>query len=134
MSNPCHEPCLPPHRSLWKAYELETMIRRITLAKHHFHNILDWRILSNHYVLRPWTSNPATNMVYILATKVLHTLLFTAIKWSSYGIQLTKVFHLTCRILEEKTPGSFMTVAQITVDLPTTEDIEVPCNGGHYVF
>ena len=70
-------------------------------------------------------SNPATNVMHTLASKVLHTPLFTAIEWSSSGVQSAKVFHLAGRILEEKPPPSSLTVAQATADLPTMEDPEL---------
>ena len=38
-------------------------------------------------------SNPATDMVHTLESKMLHTHLFTAIKWSSPEFQPAKVFH-----------------------------------------
>ena len=40
------------------------------------------------------------------------------------GIQLAKVLHLACRILEDKALLSSLTVAQVTVDLPATKDPE----------
>ena len=49
-------------------------------------------------------SNPVTDMVHTLASKVLHTPLFTAMKWSSPGIQPAKVFHLAGRIWKERHP------------------------------
>ena len=45
-------------------------------------------------------------------------------EWLSSGIQPAKVFHLACRILEGKAPLCLLTVAQTSVDLPTTEDPE----------
>ena len=49
--------------------------------------------------------NPVTDMVYTLASKVLHTPLFMAIEWSS------PKFHLAGRILEGKASSSSLTVA-----------------------
>ena len=46
------------------------------------------------------TLNPAIEVVHTLASKTLHTPLFTMIEWSSSGIQPTKIFHLTNRILK----------------------------------
>ena len=68
--------------------------------------------------------NPATDMVHTLASKVLHTPLFTSMEWSSSDIQPAKVFHLAGRILEGKATTSSLTVANATADLPTTEDYE----------
>ena len=65
-----------------------------------------------------------TDMVLTLASKVLHTPLFTAIKWSTSDIQLAKVFYLAGRILEVKSPSALLTVVQTTVDPSTTEDPE----------
>jgi hypothetical protein len=61
-------------------------------------------------------SIPATDVVYTLASKLLHTPLFTAIKWSSSTIQPSKVFHLADRILEGKAPPASLIVAQAIVD------------------
>ena len=55
-------------------------------------------------------SNPLTDMMHILASKVLHTPLFTAMEWSSSGIQPAKIFHLVCRILEGKASPSSLTI------------------------
>jgi hypothetical protein len=68
-------------------------------------------------------SNPTTDVVHTLASKVLHTPLFTAMEWSSSDFQPAKVFHLAGRILEGKTLSS-LTVAQATTDIPTMEDPE----------
>ena len=65
-------------------------------------------------------SNPATDVLHTLASKVLHTPLFTTMEWSSSDIQSTKVFYLAGRILERKTPPFSLTVAQATADFPTT--------------
>ena len=46
--------------------------------------------------------NTATNVVHTLASKVLQTPLFIAMKWLLSGIQLAKIFHLVGRILEGK--------------------------------
>ena len=67
-------------------------------------------------------SDLLTDVMYTLASKMLHTPLFTAIEWSSFGIQPTKVFYLASRILEEKTTLDLLTVAESTVDTSTTED------------
>jgi len=69
-------------------------------------------------------SNPATDVVHTLASKVLHIPLFTAMEWSSSDIQPAKVFHLASRILEGKATPSSLIVATATADLPTTEDPE----------
>ena len=69
-------------------------------------------------------SNPVTDVLHTLASKVLHTPLFTAMEWSSSDIQPAKVFHLAGRILEGKATPSSLTVANATTDLPTTEDPE----------
>ena len=55
-------------------------------------------------------SNPATDVVHTLASKMLYTPLFIAMQWSSCGIQPAQVFHLACRILEGKAPPSILTV------------------------
>jgi hypothetical protein len=55
-------------------------------------------------------------VVYTLASKLLHTPLFAAMKWSSSTIQLSKGFHLAGRILEGKAPPASLIVAQATVD------------------
>ena len=49
-------------------------------------------------------SNPATDVVHTLTSKVLRIPLFTAMEWLSFGIQPVKVFHLACRILKRKAP------------------------------
>ena len=67
-------------------------------------------------------SNLVTEVVHILASKMLNIPLFTTMEWSSSGIQLVQVFHLACRILKRKAPLSSLTVAQATADLLTTED------------
>ena len=69
-------------------------------------------------------SNPATDMVHMLASKVLHTPLFTAMEWLSPDIQPAKVFHLVGRILEGKASLSSLIVAQVTADLLATKDPE----------
>ena len=63
-------------------------------------------------------------MVHTLASKVLHTILFIVMDWSSSGIQPPKVSHLAGRILEGKAFAFSLTVAQAIADLPTTEDPE----------
>ena len=63
-------------------------------------------------------------MVHTLASKVLHTPLFTAMEWSSPEFQPTKVFHLADRILERKTSSSSLTVAEAITNIPTSEDPE----------
>ena len=65
-------------------------------------------------------SDPLTDVVDTLASKVLHTSLFAAMAWSSCGIQPAKVFHLAGRILEGKTTTTSLIVAQATVDPSTT--------------
>ena len=50
--------------------------------------------------------------------------MFTAMEWSSFGIQPAKIFHLADRILEEKTPHALLTMAQTTFDPSTTKDPE----------
>lgn len=67
-------------------------------------------------------SDHVIDVVHTLASKVLHTPLFTTMEWSSSAIQLAKVFHLACRILEGKAPTASLTVAQATVDPFTMED------------
>ena len=56
-----------------------------------------------------------------LASTMLHTLFFITMEWWSSDIQPAKVFHLACRILEEKIPPSSLIVAQATENLSTTE-------------
>ena len=60
----------------------------------------------------------------MLASKVLHTPLFTAMEWSSPEFQPTKVFHLAGRILEGKASIPSLTVAQATTDIFVSEDLE----------
>jgi hypothetical protein len=69
-------------------------------------------------------SDPATDVVHTLASKAVHTPLFTAMKWSSSAIHPTKVFHLAGRILERKATPASLTVAQATVDPSTTDNHE----------
>ena len=69
-------------------------------------------------------SDPPTNVVHTLASKVLHTPLFTKMEWLSSGNQIAKVFHLVGRILEGKTHPTSLTVAQATVDPTTMDDLE----------
>lgn len=57
------------------------------------------------------TSNLLTDMVPMLASKMLHTPLFTAMVWSSLEIQLAKVVHLASKIPEGKTLLFSLTVA-----------------------
>ena len=83
------------------------------------------------YIIGPNLSmkalNLATNKVYTLESKVLCTPLFIAIKWSSPDIQLAKVFHLACKILEGKASLSCLIMAQATKDLLAIEDsLETP--------
>ena len=56
-------------------------------------------------------SDPATDVVRTLASKLLHTPLFTTMEWSSSAIQPAKVFHLVGRILKGKAPSALLTVA-----------------------
>ena len=70
------------------------------------------------------TLNLMTDVVHILASKVLHTPLFTTMEWLSCGIQPAKVFNLIGKILEENATLSFLTLAQATADLSTIEDHE----------
>ena len=49
-------------------------------------------------------SDLTTDVVHTLASKVLHTSLFTAMEWLSSGIQPAKIFHSAGKILEGKTP------------------------------
>lgn len=37
-------------------------------------------------------SNPTIEVIHTLASKMLHTFLFTSMNWSSFGIQTAKVF------------------------------------------
>ena len=69
-------------------------------------------------------SNLATDVVHTLASKVLHTLLFTAVKWLSPEFRPTKVFHLAGRILEGRASLPSVTLAQATTDIPAFEDHE----------
>ena len=69
-------------------------------------------------------SNRVADVVHTLASKVLHTPLFTAIEWSSSGFQPAKVLYLAGRILEEKTSRFSLTVAQAIANIPTMEDLE----------
>lgn len=68
--------------------------------------------------------NLMTDVVHILASKMLYTFLFIAMEWSSSDVQPPKVFHLPHRILKGKALPSSLIVAQASVDLPTTEDLE----------
>ena len=45
-------------------------------------------------------------------------------EWSLPKFQPTKVFHLAGRILEGKTSLPFLTAAQASTDIPTSEDLE----------
>lgn len=47
-------------------------------------------------------SNLMTDMMHMVASKVLHTPLFTAMDWSTPRYQPAKVFHLAIKILEMK--------------------------------
>ena len=55
--------------------------------------------------------NSATDVAHTLASKVLHTHLFTAMEWLLLQFQPTKVFHLAGRILERKAFLPPLTVA-----------------------
>ena len=68
--------------------------------------------------------NSMIDVAQTLASKVLHTHLFTTIDWLSPEFQPAKVFHLTGRILEGKASLSSMIVAQTTTDILTSEDPE----------
>ena len=66
--------------------------------------------------------NSVTDMAHTLASKVLHTPLFTAMEWASPEFQPAKVFHLADRILEGKACVPSLTVAQAIMDIPASED------------
>ena len=66
----------------------------------------------------------AIDVAHTLASKVLHTPLFTAIDWSSPEFQSAKVFHLAGRILEGKASLPSMTVTQATTYIIASEDYE----------
>ena len=66
----------------------------------------------------------ATNVAYTLASKVLHTPLFTEMDYSSPEFQPAKVFHLAGRILEGKASLPSMTMVQPTTDILASEDRE----------
>ena len=57
------------------------------------------------------TLNSSTNRIHTLASKVLHTLLFISMEWLSPKFQHANVFHLACRILEEKASLFYLTIA-----------------------
>lgn len=69
-------------------------------------------------------SNSSTDMVNILALKVLHSPLFMVMELSSPDIQPTKVFHLAGKIMEGKASVPSLTVAQATADTSIIEDPE----------
>ena len=67
---------------------------------------------------------PVTDMMHTLASKVLHTPMFTVMEWSSPEFQPAKVFYLAGRILEGKASPPFLTVAQTTTNILDSEDPE----------
>lgn len=67
-------------------------------------------------------SNSTTDMVHMLASKVLHTPLFTAMDWLSPSIQPAQIFHLARRILKGNASLSSLTMAETIVDIPITQD------------
>ena len=68
--------------------------------------------------------NLATDVVHTLASKVVHTPLFTTIEWSLLEFQSAKVFHLAGRTLEGKASLPSLTMAQATTNIIVSEDPE----------